>query len=84
MGEAVSSEFKSAATVADFRTLDEADMLLGYMDGFDGLPPPGSGSSRSFFHGWRNGMVDAGHLDPNSAQLALAEEFSAMAPPTIH
>ncbi len=78
------SEFKSVASVADFRTLDESDMLLGYMDGFDGLPCPGSGRSRSFFHGWRNGMADAGHMERDGAQQALAEEFRDMVPHTLH
>lgn len=78
------SEFTSVATIADFRTLDESEMLLGYMDGFDGLPCPASARSRSFFHGWRNGMADAGHIEADDAQHALAEEFRHMTPCTLH
>lgn len=69
------SEFKPVSSVAEFQSLDEAEVLLGYLEGFDGRTCPHSGCSRSFFHGWRNGMVDGGHAEPDSAQLALAHEF---------
>ncbi len=78
------SEFKTVASIADFRTLDEAEVLLGYLEGFDGLPCPGNGRSRSFVHGWRNGMADAGYAETDHAQMVLAEEFSRMVPCTIH
>ncbi len=78
------SEFKSVATVADFRTLDEAEVLLGYLEGFDGGPPPGSDYSRSFCHGWRNGMVDGGHMDADEAQLALTGEFEQLDCAILH
>ena len=78
------AEFKSVATVADFQTLDEAEVLLGYLEGFDGQPPPHSGCSRSFYHGWRNGMVDGGHAERDEDQHALAEEFRGLARPFLH
>ncbi len=78
------SEFKSVATVSDFRTLDESDVLLGYLEGFEGGARPGSGFSRSFWHGWRNGMVDAGHAEADDAQLLLADEFRLIAHTVIH
>ena len=78
------SEFKTVASIADFRTLDESEVLLGYLDGFDGLPCPGNSQSRSFVHGWRNGMADAGHARPDHAQMMLAEEFGCMVPCTLH
>ena len=78
------SEFKSVATIADFRTLDESEVLLGYLEGFDGGPRPGSDCSRSFCHGWRNGMADAGHAEADSAQLALAGAFHEMASSAVH
>jgi len=78
------SEFKSVATIADFRTLDESEVLLGYLEGFDGSPRPGSDCSRSFCHGWRNGMADAGHAEPDSAQMALSDAFYEMAHCAVH
>ena len=74
------SEFSSVSTIEDFLTLDESDVLIGYMDGIDGCPPPGSGCSRSYCHGWRNGMVDAGLSDPDDAQIALAADMKAIRP----
>jgi hypothetical protein len=65
-------EFLPVATIMDFQTLDEAEVLLGYMEGFDGSPVPGSGASRAFYHGWRNGMVDGGFAQPDESQRQLA------------
>ncbi len=68
-------EFAPITSVAEFAILDEADMLLGYMDGFDGLRVPGSGHSRGYSHGWRNGMIDAGRLRPDAGDYVLADAF---------
>ena len=75
------SDLTSAATIADFRTLNEAEVLSGYLVGFEGQPVPASDSSRSFYHGWRNGRVDAGYCCADFAQIALVEEFRALRSP---
>jgi hypothetical protein len=69
------AEFVPVMTVADFRQLDDGEVLEGYFDGFHGSPAPGSDRSRSFWHGWRNGRADAGLAEPDLAQLALEQEF---------
>lgn len=69
------SEFSPVATVAEFHTLNESEVLLGYLEGFEGSPQPGSTASRSFHHGWRNGMVDAGYAEVDNAQLQLRAEL---------
>ena len=66
-------EFTPVTSVAVFAALDEADVLLGYMDGFEGLTAPGSGHSRGYAHGWRNGMIDAGLIQSGAADRVLAE-----------
>ncbi len=66
---------KVVSELADFLDLDESDMLLGYIDGYEGQPSPGPDHSRSFYHGWRNGRVDAGRATADAAQLALAAEL---------
>ena len=71
-------EFLPVRTIEDFHTLDEAEVLLGYMDGFDGGAAPGSDRSRSYCHGWRNGMVDSGRCSPDDAQHALAAAFGLL------
>ena len=77
-------EFPPVSTIEDFRTLDEADVLLGYMDGFDGAAAPGSDRSRSYWHGWRNGMVDSGRCSPDDAQHALAALFGLLGSHLLH
>jgi hypothetical protein len=72
------SEFIPVRTIADFRTLDESDVMEGYLDGFHDGPAPGSDRSRAYWHGWRNGRVDAGLAEPDSAQLALDQAFEAV------
>ena len=74
------SEYMPVATIEEFRTLDEAEILLGYLAGVEGQPIASSSVSRSFHHGWRNGLVDAGLSDALPAQIALADEFRALAP----
>ena len=69
------AEFSPVQTVDDFRTLDEGEVLEGYLDGFHGGAAPDSSRSRSYWHGWRNGMVDSARSLPDQAQLALAEAF---------
>lgn len=69
------SEFKSAATVVDLETLDQADVLAGYYSGLNGDPAPGSDKSRGFFHGWRNGMADTRRTDTTPEQQQLCREM---------
>lgn len=69
------SEFSPIKTVADLNNQDESEILLGYFSGGNGDPEPGSMKSRSFWHGWRNGMADYRHMKIDDAQVALAAEF---------
>jgi hypothetical protein len=69
------AEFSPIKTVAEFKQLDDGEILEGYFDGFHGSPAPGSDRSRSYWHGWRNGQVDAGRAEPDVAQRLLAQEF---------
>lgn len=74
------AEFNPVQTVDDFRTLDEGEVMEGYLDGFHGEAAPNSSRSRSYWHGWRNGMIDSARLLPDQAHLALAEAFLGLAP----
>ena len=69
------AEFPPVETVEDFRRLDDGEVLEGYFDGFHGRPAPGSGHSRSYWHGWRNGSIEAGFALPDHAYRALQEAF---------
>ncbi|MFC3126080.1 hypothetical protein ACFOD4_13515 [Pseudoroseomonas globiformis] len=71
---------EAVRSVADYRTLDEAEILIGYMDGIAGLTGAPN-MTRSYWHGWRNGVVDAGFIDPDEAQLELEHEFATLSEP---
>jgi hypothetical protein len=64
-------------TLADLDALDETEITEGYRDGLRNDPEPGDNRSRSYWHGWRNGMVDAGHRKGDRAQSELAQEWVA-------
>lgn len=59
---------------ADLATIDEAEILEGYWDGRTN-EPCGGNRSRSYWHGWRNGMMDAHHLKGDKASAALARDY---------
>lgn len=69
------TEFSPVRTVADFQNLDEGETLEGYLDGFHDGPSPNSSNSRSYWHGWRNGMVDSHRQPPDCASEELAQDF---------
>jgi len=64
-------------TVAELNTLDDAEIIEGYWDGFNGEPAPGDNRSLRYWHGWRNGAVDGGFIEKDDAQAALAKEVVA-------
>lgn len=72
------AEFASVTTVDEFRSLDDGDVLEGYLDGVSAMPAPGSDRSRAYWHGWLNGRVDAGLAQPDAAQIMLADAFTAL------
>lgn len=57
--------------------LDDAEMLEGYRDGFKNEPEPKGNRSISYWHGWRNGAVDGGYREIDSAQGELARDYVA-------
>lgn len=68
------SEFKKVTTKKELDLLDEKETVEGYMAGLGGEDQPDSTKSKSYWHGWRNGNVDAGNGDPDEAQRSLARD----------
>lgn len=68
------AEFQPVSTAADLASLDSDEIVEGYRDGLRGEPEPGGNRSRSYWHGWRNGMSDSGRRASDDAQRALARE----------
>ena len=69
------SEYQPISSARELEVLDEADCVAGYRAGLDGSPEPGSDKSKSYWHGWRNGMMDKGRLPIDGAARNLAHEF---------
>jgi len=70
----MSEHRRPVATVRDLETLDEAEIVEGYLDGFAN-EPCGDNRSRSYWHGWRNGMMDKGRIKHDAASRSLAHEI---------
>lgn len=68
------SEFQPISTAAELDLLDIDDIVDGYRAGLRGASEPGSDKSRSYWHGWRNGMVDTNRMPMDWAMWALVEE----------
>ena len=58
---------KPVATVEELSALNTDEIVEGYFDGFDNEPAPGDNRSKSYWHGYRNGQVDGGHVDEGEA-----------------
>lgn len=69
------SEREPVTTLEDLESLERDEVMEGYRDGIAGEPAPGGNRSRSYWHGWRNGMVDGGHMPKDAAQAALAKAY---------
>lgn len=57
--------------------LHDDEIVEGYRDGFKNEPEPQGNRSLSYWHGWRNGMVDASHRKLDAAQAQLADDYVA-------
>lgn len=62
-------------TIPDFRMLDDGEVLDGYLDGFDGTSVISGTRSRSYMHGWRNGMIESERWPPDDAYFELRNAF---------
>jgi hypothetical protein len=68
------SEFNPITTAIELSALDADEMVEGYRAGLRNGSAPGSDKSKSYWHGWRNGMVDGGHAQIDCAQTILVRE----------
>lgn len=59
--------------------LDSAEIVEGYLDGFNGDAEPGDNRSKSYWHGWRNGAGDRNRT-VDAAQRKLAHALHGKAP----
>jgi len=78
------AEFDKVETAADLVLLDGDEIVAGYRGGLAGSAEPGSDRSRSFWHGWRNGMVDSRRAESDHAQRALVRELHPRRDGVLH
>lgn len=69
------SEYAPLTSAAELALIDDGDCVAGYHAGLDGEPEPGSDRSKSFWHGWRNGMIDSHRMPIDAAALALVRDM---------
>lgn len=68
--------FDPVCTKEDLDTLNDDDIVEGYFAGREGDPEPGANRGRAYWHGWRNGMMDSGHMEIDSAARKLVHEIA--------
>lgn len=73
------AEYEPVRSVEDFRTIDEGEALLGYLEGLENAPECTSKWTRSFWHGWHCGLFDGGHRAPDEAHHTLRAALRAAA-----
>ena len=67
-------EYRKISTKDEFEKINDGECISGYKSGLRGGEKPSSLHSKSFWHGWRNGMVDGGHMRIDSEMRQLARE----------
>tara|TARA_B100001939_G_C16629384_1_gene482766 strand:+ start:286 stop:504 length:219 start_codon:yes stop_codon:yes gene_type:complete len=55
--------------------LNNEEVVEGYLDGLENAPEPHGNRTYSYWHGWRNGMVDGGFREKDDAQILLAHDY---------
>ena len=73
--------FEPVSTLADLRSLDDDEIVEGYLSYLSGDPEPGPNRGRSFWHGWRNGAIDAGDIPIDDAARELASQWMSFPNP---
>lgn len=67
--------FEPVRTLADVESLDDDEVLDGYLEAKRGDLEPGLNRGRAYWHGWRNRMIDLGEIKPDDASWQLAHEL---------
>lgn len=70
-------KFQPVRTLAELDTLDEEQMMEGYLEARPGDPEPGPNRGKSYWHGWRNRMMDYGEIPHDDASWQLVGEYVA-------
>lgn len=69
-------KFEPVRTPVDLETLDQEQIVEGYRSAERGDPEPGPNRGRSFWHGWRNRMMDFGEMEIDEVARSLVREVA--------
>jgi hypothetical protein len=69
--------FAPVATLDDLDSLDEAEMVEGYLSTRLDDPEPGENRGRAFWHGWRTRMMDYGEIEIDATHRKLVDAWLA-------
>ncbi|MFZ6675264.1 hypothetical protein [Undibacterium sp. Xuan67W] len=78
------SEFQPISSLAEARMLDPRESMDGYWHGMENGAEPDNTKSRAYHHGWRNGLVDGGFAEPDTAQISLMDEYKEQQSRVLH
>ena len=67
----------AVSTMDELVEFDTDEIIEGYFDGRENEPEPQGNRSKSYWHGWRNGMIDGGHMKSDAASKALTAAYLA-------
>lgn len=69
--------FAPVLTLEDLDSLDDDEMLEGFLSAERGDPEPGVNRGRAFWHGWRTRMMDLGEIEIDAGHRGLARAYVA-------
>lgn len=69
--------FAPVVTLDDLDSLDDEEMLQGYLSAERGDPEPGPNRGRAYWHGWRCRMMDYGEIGGGIEHQALVKAWVA-------
>lgn len=67
--------FDPVTTLADLDSLDEQEIIEGYLSAERGDPEPGDNRGRAFWHGWRCKMMDYHQIEITPEHRVLVREI---------
>ncbi len=69
-------EWKRVETLEDLLSLDDDEVVAGYLDG-ENPQEPGSDKSRAYWFGWCNRQRDKGRMQSDAIHDRLVNEYVA-------
>lgn len=69
------ANFVPVTTLEELDSLNDDEIVEGYLSAERGDPEPGENRGKAFWHGWRSRMMDCGETPHNAAHQKLVNEW---------